>query len=191
MAVSLLKDWQGGDRYGDDVLLWEFDWRDDLVRRWIEKLPQIGLQNSRENVKRLDAISKGKNSGRLLRSLAWKTWATSGGDAQVFQARYMYYAKFVELAVGKGDPYNGPVPPIPGKAWKPITVPNRRRKGKPHVVTEMRTQARKFSTMLRRHFSFVGLTYMAYAMGNNKEAAEAVNRIIMESETKERVFSAK
>ena len=95
MAVSLLKDWQGPDRYGEDLWLFKFDWRDALVTKWIEKLPQIGLQNSRENIQRLEAVSQGKNAGALLRSLAWKTWAISGGDAQVFEARYKYYAKFI------------------------------------------------------------------------------------------------
>lgn len=189
MAVSLLKDWQGPDRYGDDLLLFHFDWRDELVMRWIEKLPEIGLKNSRENVERQGIESKGKHKGTLLRSLAWKTWAVSGGDAQVFEARYQYYAKFVELAVGRGEPFKQLPPRIPGPKWQPITMPDgRRRKARPHVVTEMRTQARKFATMLRRHFSFVGLTYMAYAMGDNKAAADTVNRMLMEPETDQRRF---
>ena len=70
-------------------------------------------------------------------------------------------------------------------------MPDRRRKAKPHVVTEMRSQARKFSTMLRRHFSFVGLTYMAYAMGDNKAAADTVNRLLMDEQTSHRLFEAK
>lgn len=191
MAVSLLREWQAGDRYGDDILLWKFDWRDDLVRRWIEKLPQIGLENSRENLQRLEDVSKHKNAGALLRSLAWKTWAISGGDAQVFEARYKYYAKFIELAVGRGEPFRQLPPNIPGPKWKPIPMPDRKRKAKPHVVTEMRSQARKFSTMLRRHFSFVGLTYMAYAMGDNKAAADTVNRLLLDEQTNRRYFEAK
>lgn len=185
MAVSLLKDWQGPDRYGDDLLLFHFDWRDERVMRWIEKLPEIGLKNSRENVERQGVV----NTGALRRSLAWKTWAVSGGDAQVFEARYQYYAKFVELALGKGNPFKQLPPNIPGPKWQPIRMPDgRRRKARPHVVTEMRTQARKFSTMLRRHFSFVGITYMAYAMGDNNAAADTVNRMLMEPETDQRRF---
>lgn len=192
MAVSLLQDWQGPDRYGDDLLLFKFDWRDEQVLRWIEKFPQIGLQNTRENIKRLDLISEGKHAGTLLRSLAWKTWAISGGDAQVFEARYAYYAKFAELAVGRGEPFNQLPPNIPHPKWGPITMPDgRRRKAKPHVVTELRSQARKFSTMLRRHFSFVGLTYMAYAMGDNQAAADTVNRMLLDNETNVRAFEGR
>ena len=48
MAVSLLKDWQGPDRYGDDLLLTKFDWRDGLVMKWINKRPEIGKENTFE-----------------------------------------------------------------------------------------------------------------------------------------------
>ena len=179
MATSLLKDWQGQDRYGDDVLLWKFDWRDKLVTKWIEKFPQIGKENALENIDRQKAIK----TGALRRDMFWKTWAISGGDAQVFEARFRYYAKFVELAVGRGNKFTQLPPNIPGPKWQPISMPDgRRRRAKPHVATEMRTQARKFSTMLRRHFSFVGLTYMAYAMGDNQAAAAAVNRALLERE---------
>ena len=185
MAVSLLKDWQGPDRYGDDLLLTKFDWRDGLVMKWINKLPDIGKENTLDNIERLKAMS----SGKLKRSLAWKTWAIAGGDAQVFEAKYLYYAKFLELAVGKGEPFVQLPPNIPGPKWQPITMPDRRlRKAKPHVVTEMRSQARKFSTMLRRHFSFVGLTYMAYAMGDNKAAADTVNRLLLDEQTDRRFY---
>ena len=185
MAVSLLKDWQGPDRYGEDVLLWKFDWRDKLVMRWIENLPKIGLKDTLANIDRQGAV----HTGALRRSMAWKTWAASGGDMQVFEAKYLLYAKFIELAVGKGEPFSELPPGISGPRWKPISMPGgRKRKARPHVATEMRSQARKFSTALRRHFSFVGLTYMAYAMGDDKAAAEAVNNIMMERDTGDRAF---
>lgn len=162
------------DKYGDSVLKWRFDWRDTRIIEWINSFVRITGENTYENVERLKAVK----SGMLKRSLAWKTWAASGGDSQVFEARYIYYAKFVELALGKGDPYNGPVPDIPHKKWGPISVPSRKRKGKPHVVTEMRTQAAKFTSFARAQFEFTGTIYMLYAMGNNQSSAAAYNRAL-------------
>jgi hypothetical protein len=162
------------DKYGDQVLSWKWDWRDARIMAWINNFTKISRQNVMANVGRLDMT----RSGALKRSLAWKTWAASGGDAQVFEARYIYYAKFVELAVGKGEPYDSPVPDIPGPLWRPIKVPSRSRKGKPHVVTELRQQASRFSSMARKHFSFVGTVFLVYAMGNNQSAAAAVNRAL-------------
>lgn len=162
------------DKYGDKVLSWKFDWRDTRIMDWINNFVAITGKNTYANVDRL----KAKRTGRLKRSLAWKTWAASGGNSQVFEARYIYYAKFIELAVGKGDPYNGPVPNIPHPKWGPISVPNRRRKGKPHVVTEMRTQASKFTSFARAQLSFTGTIYMLYALGSNYSTAAAYNRAL-------------
>ena len=162
------------DKYGDKVKSFQWDWRDDRIMAWITNFPRIGKENTLANIDRL----KLKNTGRLRRSVFWKTWAASGGDSQVFEARYIYYAKFAELAVGRGEPYNGPVPDIPHRHWGAIPVPTRKRKGKPHVVAEMRTQAAKFATMARKEFSFVGTIYLIYAMGNNKSTAAAVNRAL-------------
>lgn len=172
------------DKYGDQVLSWKWDWRDDRIMSWVNNFTTIIEKDTIGNVERQHAVK----SGRLKRSLAWKTWAASGGDAQIFEARYIYYAKFVELAVGRGDPYNKdvPVPNIPGPKWQPIPVPSRRRKGKPHVVTEMRSQASKFTSMTRKHFSFIGTVFMAYAMGNNRSAAAAVNRALYWAARKEK-----
>ena len=166
------------DKYGDNVLRFTFDWRDTRIMNWINNFEKITRENTLEDVDRQDIQSKGKNSGQLRRSLFWKTWATSGGDAQVFEARYIYYAKFVELAVGKGEPYREQVPAIPHPKWKPITVASRKRKGRPHVVTEMRTQAAKFSAYARARFAFAGTIYMLYAMGGDKSAADAYNRAL-------------
>lgn len=167
------KTW-GTDRYGDQVLSWKWNWYDDHIMRWINNFASISRTNTEANINRLHMT----RTGTLKRSLYWKTYAVSGGDEQVFEARYIYYAKYVELAVGKGESYDSPVPNIPGKAWSPIKVPTRRRKGKPHVVTEMRSQAKKFTAYARKHFSFVGTTYMIFAMGNNQSAAAAVNRAL-------------
>lgn len=168
------------DKYGDKVLKWKWDWRDTRILNWINNFERITGQNTLGNVDRLSIKSKRKDSGRLRRSLKWKTWAASGGDAQVFEARYIYYAKFVELAVGKGQPYDSPVPDIPSPKWRPIKVPTRSRKGKPHVVTEMRTQASKFTAFARAQFSFTGTIFMLYAMGGkeNLTIAAAYNRAL-------------
>lgn len=164
------------DRYGDNVLRWAWDWRDSRIMDWISNFTRITGENTLADVERQKAIK----TGRLKRSLKWKTWAASGGDAQVFEARYIYYAKFVELAVGKGDPYNEPVPDIPHPKWRPIRVPSRKRKGKPHVVTEMRTQASKFTAFARAQFSFTGTIFMLYSMGGKDDPsiAAAYNRAL-------------
>jgi len=171
------------DKYGENVLKWKWDWRDERIMSWINKFPTVTRADTMGNLGRQNV---GK-SGRLKRSLAWKTFAASGGNTQVFTARYLYYAKFVELALGKGNPYNGPVPNIPRKNWQPITVPSRSRKAKPHVVTEMRKQAMKFSAFARKHFSFVGTMFMLYSMGgDDPSVAAAVNRTIFWASRNER-----
>ena len=162
------------ERYGDNVLSWKWDWRDSRIMDWINNFVRITGENTYENIDRQRAIK----TGRLRRSMFWKTWAASGGDSQVFEARYIYYAKFVELAVGKGEPYDEPVPNIPHPKWNPIRVASRSRRGKPHVVTEMRTQASKFTAFARAQFSFTGTVYMLYAMGADKTTAAAYNRAL-------------
>lgn len=163
------------DRYGDNVESWKFDWRDTRIMDWINNFVKIAGKDTLADVDRQKAIK----TGRLKRSLAWKTWAASGGDSQVFEARYIYYSKFVELAVGRNEPYNNqPVPNIPHPKWNPIPVPTRKRKGKPFVVTEMRTQASKFTAYARAQFTFTGTVYMLYAMGDNQSAAAAYNRAL-------------
>ena len=45
-----------------------------------------------------------------------------------------------------------------------------------YAITEMRSQARKFTTFARRHFMFQGMAIMAYSMGGSSDAAAVVNR---------------
>ena len=167
------KGW-ASDKYGDKVKRWEWDWRDERIMSWINNFVAISQKDVHANVDRQKAI----RTGRLKRSLAWKTYATSGGDEQVFEARYIYYAKYVELAVGRRQPFKALPPMIPNAKWQPIRMPDRKRKAKPHVVTEMRSQAKKFTSMARRHFSFVGTAYLVFAMGSNKSSAAAINRAL-------------
>ena len=172
----------GTDMYGDKMKTFKWDWRDARIMAWINNFASISRKNVFANIDR----QKIKHTGALKRSLAWKTFAVSGGDGQVFSARYLYYEKYVELALGKGDPYNGPVPEIPGAQWQPITVPTRRRKGRPFVVTEMRRQAARFESMARGEFAFVGTVFLVYAMGSNKSASAAINRALFWSQRLER-----
>ena len=168
--------------YGDKMLSFKWDWRDARIVAWINKFPEIARKNTLANVDR----QKVKNTGALRRSLAWKTFAASGGDAQIFSARYLYYEKYIELAVSKRYPYTSPVPPIPGAKWQPIPLKDRPLKGRPFVVTEMRKQAARFESMARGQFSFVGTVFLVYAMGRNKSAAAAINRALFWSQRLER-----
>ena len=169
------KSW-GTDKYGDQILSWKWNWHDDRIMSWINKFVEISRKDVYGNVDRqIDATN---NTGRLKRSLYWQTYATSGGDEQVFEARYIYYAKFVELAVGRRQPFKQLPPNIPSAKWQAIAMPDRKRKAKPHVVTEMRSQAKKFTAMARKHFTFVGTAYLVYAMGSNKSAHAAINRAL-------------
>lgn len=173
------------DKYGDNVLRWKWDWRDARIMAWINNFTKISRENVMENVERLGIESKGEDGGKLKRSLFWKTWAASGGDSQVFEARYIYYSKFVELALGKGNSYIQP-PDIPHRKWGPIRMPDgRKRKARPFVVAEMRSQAQKFAAYARKRFSFVGTMFLIYAMGDNKSAAAAYNRAVFWAAKKE------
>lgn len=181
--------WQQRDAYGDRMRekggSWHWNWRNDHIMRWINNFVRISKANVMANYKRqgigdYHARQKKPTEHKLKRSLAWKTWATSGGDEQVFRAQYIYYAKFVELALGKRNHYNGPVPEIQAPRWKPITVPTRSRKAKPHIVTEMRRQANRFRVYATEYFQFTGLVTMIYAMGGDDDPAirAAVNRTL-------------
>lgn len=184
--MSLLTEIEGaswlGDKYGDKVLSWKWNWKDDHIMRWINNFTRIARERTMGNYERVI----NERSGTLKRSLFWQTFAASGGDEQVFRARYIYYAKFLELGVGIRNPYNGPVPPITNKKWKPISIPTRKLKGRPHVVTEMRTQAKHFTAYATKYFSFSGLAYMIFSAGDTYEAHHAINRALFWVSTKDR-----
>lgn len=179
--------WAQRDPYGAKILAGKFDWRDARIMKRIERFVKYGRLDSIANVKRQSAAvaarynkngksKQYKSTGQLLRSIAWKTWSESGGDVQVFHAHYAYYEKFLELAVGRGDPFTVLPPAIPGKNWMPIRVPGKTRRARPAIPTEMRRQARRFVTYVQTSFSYSGVAMMMFAMGNNKENAELVNR---------------
>lgn len=149
------------DPYGEKIEAMRFDWRDARVLEWIDHFWKFGQMDSKRNLRRQRV-----HIGALLRSVKWRTWNDSGGDRQVFEARYNYYAKFVELALGKGMPFKELPPAIQMRKWPAITMPDGRpRKAKPSIPTEMRKQARKFTTMIEDRYSFHGMALMVYALG--------------------------
>ena len=107
------------DPYGEKIELMKFDWRDARVLQWIDKFVEFGWRDSTGNITR----QKARQTGALLRSIKWRTWADAGGDRQVFTARYNYYAKFVELALGRGNPFKELPPSIPQRKWSAIKMP--------------------------------------------------------------------
>lgn len=176
--AETLQDILRGDLYQDEVFLQKFDWRDKLVRARIARFIWYGKKESDANINRLDAIQ----TGELKRSIFWRTWNDSGGDRQVFEAKYLYYEKFVELALGKNHKYVQ-IPAIQIKNWGPIQRPDRKpRRAKPFVTTEMRKQARRFERYVLRHLSFVGEAYMIFAAGDKRDRASAINNLIMAQE---------
>lgn len=167
--------WQQRDPYGEKILSGTFDWRDQRMLEHINKFKTFGKMDSKANIKRQRSIQ----SGKLLRSVAWKTWSESGGDVQVFHAHYLYYSKFVELALGRGNPYIGLPPGIPVRQWQPIRMPDgRKRKARPSIPTEMRKRARRFTTYVQDHFSYAGIAMMVYAMRPDAAYAERINRAL-------------
>ena len=166
--------WREKDPFADNILATKFDWRDERVMQYIRKFVFFGKEDTKQNIKRLNAVK----SGRLVRSVTWKAWSESGGNAEVFQETYLKYGQYVELAVGRNNSYV-PVPPITYKQWGPISVTGRRRKAKPHSTSEMRKQARKFERLIVNHFSFMGLGFLVYAAGGNRENYEQINRLML------------
>jgi len=165
------------DPYGDKIELYRMDWRDERVLRWVRKFAEFGEVDSKGNITRQRAYQ----SGSLLRSVKWRAWNDSGGDRQVFRARYLYYAKFVELALGRNMPFKELPPAIPGRKWQPIAMPDRPRKAKPSIPTEMRRQAAKFTTMLEDRYSFAGIAMMVYALGPSVHNHQLLRRLLFDA----------
>ena len=173
------------DPFGEKILVKKFDWRDEQILAWIAKFPEFGQRDSRANVTRQASDGsnskrkrKRQSSGALLRSIYWRTWNSFGGDMQVFEARYLYYAKFVELALGKGYPFRELPPAIAQRKWGPITMPDRPLKARPAIPTEMRKQARKFTTMLEDNFLFHGIAMIVYPFNNSIENQDLIDRLL-------------
>ena len=174
------------DPYGDNIELMKFDRRDARVLKWIDKFVEFGQLDSEGNIER----QKAKQSGALLRSIKWRTWNDSGGNRQVFEARYNYYAKFVELALGKNMPFKELPPAIGMRKWQPIAMPDRSRKAKPSIPTEMRKQARKFTTMLEDRYAWHGLALMIYALGPSIHNRERIQQLLFNGRLSETIKNA-
>lgn len=162
------------DPYGEKILSGTFDWRDERVMKAISRFITFGKIDSTRNTRR----QKATRTGALLRSIAWKTWSQSGGDEQVFHAHYLYYAKFVELAINKRYPFKQLPPAIPGPQWQPIRMPDRPMRAKPMIATEMRKRARRFTTYVQDHFSYSGIAMMVYSMRGDNEMSSRINRAL-------------
>lgn len=160
------------DPYGEKILSGTFDWRDERVIEAISRFVTFGQTDSTSNARRQRAV----RSGALLRSIRWKTWSQSGGDVQVFHAHYLYYAKFVELAVSGRFPFSALPPAIAEPRWKPIQMPDRPLRAKPMVATEMRKRARRFTTYVQEHFSYAGIAMMVYSMRTDSPYSSRINR---------------
>lgn len=168
------------DPTGESVKMWKFNWRDRRVMGFINNFTKLIRQSTLGNVDR----QKIYKTGALRRSLYWDTFATHGGDEQVFRANYIYYAKFVELALGRGMPFNGLPPTIPGKQWQPIKMPDRPRRAKPAIATEMRRQASRFLAITANELQYAGTVYMIFAAGNSYSAQAAINRALFFDSTR-------
>ncbi len=167
--------WRQSDPYGEKILLQKFDWRDERLLAWIDKFVEFAWRDSTGNVQRQRAI----RTKSLLRSIRWRTWNDCGGDRQVFQVRYNYYSKFVELALGRGNPFIALPPEITQRKWQPIQMPDgRKRRAKPSIPTELRKQASKFTTMLEQSYSFHGIAMMVYALGPSIQNRSLVRRLL-------------
>ena len=175
------------DPYGEKIELMKFDWRDQRVLAWIDKFVEFGWRDSTGNITRQEA----RQTGALLRSIRWRTWADSGGDRQMFTARYNYYAKFVELALGKRMPFKELPPAIPQRKWPAIKMPDRPRKAKPSIPTEMRKQSRKFVTMLEDRFSFYGMAIMIYALGPSVQNKRRINQLLTQGRLSQTIRNAR
>lgn len=165
------------DPFGEKILLEKFDWRDARLLAWIDRFVEFGWRDSVGNIQRLNAMQ----TKALLRSIKWRTWADCGGDRQTWQVRYNYYAKFVELALGRGLPFKALPPEIDMPRWQPIHMPDRKRRAKPSIPTELRRQGARFVSMLEASYSFHGIAMMVYALGPSIQNKALVRRLLFET----------
>ncbi len=167
-----------------------FNFLNPLVIERVNKFIQWAEEDTQKNFARLDINTrpggKGKRfTGELYNGLKWKTWNASGGDVQVFQVVFAYYAKFVELALQRNHKLIE-IPPIDRREWQPIPRPdNKPRRAKPFVSAEMRKQGRRLERDLLRYYAYTGSMYVAYSVraternGLTAAEADAFNDTIM------------
>lgn len=167
-----------------------FNFLNPYVVERVNKFIKWAEEDTTKNFYRLDINrtpgGKGKRfTGELYNTLKWRTWNASGGDVQVFQVVFQYYAKFVELALQRGHKLIE-IPPIDRIEWQPIQRPDKKpRRAKPFVSAEMRKQGKKLERDLLRYYAYTGSMYVAFSVRPTKDngitAAEAdtLNATIM------------
>ena len=148
---------------GVNKFMEKYSFKDGRIQDYIHEFLArngYGERDAKGNLKRLHAIE----TGRLMRSLYWQAFTTSGGDRVVVEALYQHYGKFVELAVGRGEKYAG-VESIGRKKWRPLhRLDGGKRMAKPFVTAEFRQQVRRFQRFMEREFAFQGFSIMENAV---------------------------
>jgi len=146
-----------------EQILRAFSWSDPIVAGYVKNFFPLLVGDARRNMDRLGIGV----TGQLRRAIYWKTWRASGGDVQMFTLIFQRYAKFVELALGKGHEFV-PIEAIGGPRWKPIKRPdNKPRRAKPFIASELRMQVRKFTNMLISQFAYRGTGYVLWGLSDS------------------------
>ena len=146
-----------------------FNFLNPIVVERVNKFIAWAEEDTNKNFARLDINmkpeGKGKRfTGQLYNNLEWTTWNACGGDVQVFQVVFAYYAKFVELALQRNHKLIN-IPAIDRIEWQPIPRPdNKPRRAKPFVSAEMRKQGKKLERDLLRYYAYTGSMYVAYSI---------------------------
>ncbi len=157
------------DNLPPEQLLTQFSWNDPIVAGYVNNFFILLTKDALRNMDRLGIENR---SGQLRRRIYWKVWSAAGGDVKMFTLMYQRYAKFVELALGKGHELVQ-IAQIGGPRWRPIPRPdNKPRKAKPFITSEIRMQVRKFENMLLAQFAFRGTAYILWGLQDKNAAAE-------------------
>lgn len=152
-----------------EQILTQFSWNDPMVSGYVKNFFVYLTRDALRNMDRLDIKNR---SGMLRRAIYWKTWRAAGGDVQMFTLMYQRYAKFVELALGKGHELVK-IAEIGGPNWRPIPRPDGKpRKAKPFITSELRMQVRKFENMLLSQFAFRGTAYILWGLQDKDPDAQ-------------------
>ena len=152
-----------------EQLLTQFSWNDPMVSGYVKN---FFVYLTRDALRNMDRLGIKNRSGMLRRAIYWKTWQAAGGDVQMFTLMYQRYAKFVELALGKGHELVK-IAEIGGPGWRPIPRPDGKpRKAKPFITSELRMQVRKFENMLLSQFAFRGTAYILWGLQDKDPDAQ-------------------
>ncbi len=132
------------------------------VQEEVEKLMSYATIDSKKNIKRLDIL----NTRKLANSLKFHAWMESGGDVQVFEAQVEWYAKFVELALGKKSPLTF-IESVSKKNWGPLyRRDGGKRMARPFYMIEMLRQVRRFEYWMQKRYETKGLRIISSAFAD-------------------------